>query len=152
MYSEKGTWTVIATKCDPKGVTLHHTVINAKKLQTRHIQRFLWQHTVCSGRDCGSQEWCWAMCGHGRVDPVQLNCAQCVASGRKNALLSHQDVNYRETSAELDRKDVKASVWWWKERTLESLIDKSNQQLKTLQREEWEEDADRVWTFPLALY
>lgn len=35
------------------------------------------------------------MCGHRRVDPVQLPYAECVASGRKNAPLSHQGANYR---------------------------------------------------------
>ncbi len=35
------------------------------------------------------------MCGHGRVDPVQLPYAEHVASGRKNAPLSHQGTNYR---------------------------------------------------------
>lgn len=48
----------------------------------------------------------WAVYGHGRVNPVQLPYAERVASGQKNAPLSHHGTKYRGY-AELDRKDIK---------------------------------------------
>lgn len=84
----------------------------------------------------------WAMCGHGRVDPVQLNCAQCVASGRKNALLSHQDVNYREPLLSSTGRTSKPQ--YGDGRRGSAGEPDSNHKLKTAKIEEWVKDADGV--------